>query len=236
MRLLKCLVLTFALLPTLAFATGIERMVQLDDGSSMKVFLFDARDDSEAPWPLVVLMPGGTANEYVARAQFWLGYELATHGWAIAVPVSPDSRSFFGRNGERIPEVIDKLQELPKIRGGNTLLVGVSNGGSAAIEIAARNPDRYYGVVAVPGLVRDETTLGPMQSLPVYIRIGENDMLRWNQRLAETTRELENAGAVVNAKLVSGASHVFQLNWNELEPWLNALPVGVELTKPGRPD
>lgn len=227
-RATAVLALLLALTPVMANANpGIERTIELEDGSSMKVFVFDALDGSEGPWPLCVLMPGGTANEYVARAQFWLGHELAARGWAIAVPVSPDSRSFFGRNGEMIPEVISKLQQSPNIREGKTLLVGVSNGGSSALEIAARNPALYHGVVAVPGVVREEQTLGSLDGLPVYIRIGENDMLRWNNRLPQVKEKLLDAGALVNADLVPGANHVFRLDWDDLEPWMDALDAGL---------
>lgn len=202
-----------------------EHLLQLEDGSTMKVFVFDARDGSEPPWPLCILMPGGSASEYIARAQFWLGYELAGRGWTIAVPVSPDATSFFGRNGEQISEVADHLQALPQVREGKSLLVGVSNGGSSAIEVAARDPERYYGVVAVPGIIRENGIIRDMQGLPVYIRIGENDLLRWDRRLPEVTEQLTAAGARVNAKLVPNANHVFPLNWDELQPWLDALPV-----------
>jgi len=216
-------ILTMLLLPCLATAASSERMIKLSDGSSMKVFMFDADDGSAGPWPLTVLMSAGRANEYVARAQFWLGYELAQRGWTIAVPVSPDSRSFVGRNGELIPELIEKLQAHNNIRSGKVLLVGVSNGGTAALEIAARHPQRYYGVVAVPGNIRNELPLPELDGLPVYLRIGENDRLRWDQRLQEITRRLQDAGAQVDARLVDGARHVFPLDWDELQPWLERL-------------
>jgi len=222
----SALVLVLVLLPVMAHANpGAERIIELDDGSSMKVFVFNALDGSEGPWPLCVLMPGGAANEYVARAQFWLGHELAARGWAIAVPVSPDSRSFFGRNGEMIPEVISKVQQDSNIREGKSLLVGVSNGGSSALEIAARNPALYHGVVAVPGVIREGQTLNSMDGLHVYIRIGENDMLRWNNQLTQLEEKLLEAGAIVDAALVPDARHVFRLNWDELQPWIDALDV-----------
>jgi predicted dienelactone hydrolase len=94
-------------------ASATERLlnITLDDGSDIKVFLFEPDDHGDGPWPLTILISGGTGNEYIARAQFWLGRKLAEHGWAIAVPVSPDSKPFTGENAKRIPKVIAKLQK-----------------------------------------------------------------------------------------------------------------------------
>jgi len=221
MQLLRSICLALCLLST--FVQASEELITVDDGSTVKVFLFYPDADGEGPWPLCILMSGGTANEYIARAQFWLGHELASRGWAIAVPVSPDSNSFFGKNGEKIPQVIARLQEHSAIRDGKSLLVGVSNGGSSALEIASQHPDNYFGVVAVPGIIKDETKIGSLSNLPVYLRIGENDYLRWNRLLPLLTSQLEEAGAEVNAKLVPNEGHVFPIDWDELQPWLDSV-------------
>jgi len=221
MIMLRALTFALLLLPGILHAT--DETIVLEDGSTVKVFLFYPKTNGEGPWPLSVLMSGGVANEYIVRAQFWLGHELASRGWVIAVPVAPDASAFFGENGEKIPKVIAQLQEYPAIEKGKTLLVGVSNGGSSALEIAGRNPENYFGVVAVPGIIRPGVDVGDFANLPVFIRIGENDYLRWNRELPRITAALSEAGARVDAKLQPGASHVFTIDWDELQPWLDSL-------------
>jgi len=221
MMLLRAL--TFALLLIPGYLHATDETIVLEDGSTVKVFLFYPKTAGEGPWPLSVLMSGGVANEYIVRAQFWLGHELASRGWVIAVPVAPDANAFFGENGKKIPQVIAQLQENPAIEKGRSLLVGVSNGGSSALEIAGRNPENYFGVVAVPGNIREGAEVGDFADLPVFIRIGENDYLRWNRQLQRITKVLSEAGARVDARLQPGASHVFPIDWDELQPWLDSL-------------
>lgn len=221
MPLIRKLVFLLWLIP--GFIHAEEKYVTVEDGSTIKVFLFYPKNDGEGPWPLTVLMSGGTANEYIVRAQFWLGHELANRGWVIAVPVSPDANAFFGKSGERIPQVIEHLQQEPNIESGKSLLVGVSNGGSSALAIASHDPEEYYGVVAVPGIIKEGQSIGDFHDLPVYVRIGENDFLGWNRQLPLLERQLSLAGAQVNAKLELGANHVFPINWDELQPWLDKI-------------
>lgn len=222
MSALRFIVICLMLLPSLALAR--DTVVELEDGSSVKVFLFEPKNHGEGPWPLTVLMSGGSGNEYVARAQFWLGRELATRGWMIAVPVSPTNTPFTGENGQKIPKVISKLQEFPDILGGKALLVGVSTGGSSALELAAQHPDQYHGVVAVPGMLNDLSLIGDMNGLPVYLRIGEDDLFRWDRRMPALVNALRANGANVDAQLIPDAKHIFSLDWDNLHPWLQSLP------------
>ncbi|HBX37726.1 MAG TPA: hypothetical protein DEG76_10740 [Pseudohongiella sp.] len=189
------LCLTTLLLSKSGQAFAREVRVPMTDGSEVKVFLFEPDNHGEGPWPLSVLMPGGGGNEYVARAQFWLGRELARQGWMIAVPVTTDGSTFDGENGYKIPAVIAHLQSQAGILPGKALLVGVSTGGSSALALAAQQPDQYHGVVAVPGILRDLSIIQDMKNLPVYVRIAQNDLFRWDHALPDMVTALEQAGA-----------------------------------------
>ena len=221
-RQFHCLAL-LALLCLPVASQAAEELIALDAETSVRVFIFFPKESGDGPWPLAVLMPGGQGQEYTARSQFWLGKELTERGWVIAVPVSPDSGSFFGESAAMIPQVIAKLHQNPSIRPGKSLILGVSTGGSQALEIASRNPDQYLGVVAVPGRLRKSDTLQELAGLPVFLRIAEKDAFRWHKRMPEIVQRLEAAGAQVNAALVPGARHTFRINWDELDPWLGSL-------------
>lgn len=192
--------------PAASMARDRVTNVVLEDGSTVKVFLFVPENSGDGPWPLCVLMSGG-GNEYVARAQFWLGRELSEHGWMIAVPVSTNQEPFTGKNGKKIPQVIANLQQESDILQSKVLLVGVSTGGSSALELAAQNPEQYQGVVAVPGMIKDLSLI----------------MFRWDERMPALVQALEDGNARVDARLVENGNHIFRLDWNELEPWLNSL-------------
>lgn len=209
-----------------AGSQAAEEYIALDDSTTIKVFLFLPKAAGDGPWPLAVLMPGGQGQEYTARSQFWLGKELTERGWTIAVPIAPDSGDFFEENAKLIPRVIAKLHDNPSIRPGKSLLLGVSTGGSSALEIAGLNPEDYLGVIAVPGRLRKDSALPDMHGLPVFLRIAEKDAFRWQKRMPGMVQRLEGAGARVNAALVPDARHTFRINWDELDPWLDALEGG----------
>lgn len=206
-----------------ALLRGAEQILTLDDSTTIKLFIFSPENHGSGPWPLGVLVPGGQGQESSARAQSWFGRELANRGWLVAMPVSSDKDAFVGKHGERIPKIVDALQSNYRVVPGRTLLVGVSTGGSSALEIATQNPQDYLGVVAVPGRLPENETLPPLQGLPVFLRIAEEDYFRWDRLLPDMAARLEAAGAAVNAALVPGARHTFGIDWEALEAWLGGL-------------
>lgn len=208
-----------------SFQVNAQERITLADGSVLSVFIVEPAPDTAAPHPLVIVMGGGPGNISIsADTSRWLGSGFAQRGWYVAVPVSPDNRSFRGTaNNMMIEALIQTLQARDDIAAGKTLLAGVSNGGMSALEIARRNPDSYFGVAAVPALSNARTNNDSLQGFPVYLRIGGADQLGWADNFEETVASLSAAGVVLDAEILEGAPHMFQMDWSTLGPWLEAI-------------
>ena len=218
----RLLILFYSLLLMTGPLLAAEETLVLSDGNAIKVLFFKPADSNQAP-PLALLVSAGSNNEFMARAQFWMGKELVDRGWAIAVPISSEGRKFFVDNPQLFPEIIGLLRDSHELKQGKTLLVGISSGGSAALAIAAQDPQYYLGVVATPGRIAEDSLFENLDGLPIYLRIGEKDNFRWNRRLQATVDLLHRAGASVDAAIIPEAKHIFRLDWDDLEAWLQPL-------------
>ncbi len=200
-----------------------ERIVLAND-VVLNVFMVEA-EASDAPKPLVILMGGGPGNASISRdTSQWLGSGFAQRGWIVAVPISPNNRSFRGsENNEMISLLIDKLQQRDDVAAGKVLLAGVSNGGMSALEIARADPSRYFGVAAVPDLLSENGANAALQGFPVYLRIGGADQLGWADRFQETVAIFTAVGVELDAAILDGAPHMFRMDWSTLGPWLGKI-------------
>ena len=226
MNLQRLTLVTLLLLMAPGMLAAAEQTVLLQDGTSIKLFFFEPHDVPLAeanPPPLAIFIAGGSNNEFMAKAQFWLGKEFVDRGWAIAVPISPDGKGFSTGNSSALPQIIEQLRATHTLQDSKPILVGMSSGGSEAIIIASRDPSAFRGVVATPGRIKADIPLVELDSLPFYIRIGEKDDFRWNRMLEPMSQRLLTAGAEVDAAIVEDARHVFQLDWDNLESWLGKL-------------
>ena len=221
MTLIRVTIALLLLLATLVEAA--EETLVLSDGSTVETLFFAPVGNAGEPTPLAILVAGGAGSEFMARAQFWFGKELVDRGWAIAVPISPDGEPFSHRSAHLFLKLIQSLHGNHHLMRAKPILVGISSGGSAALAIAAQAPEHYLGVVAIPGRIKADTDISAMHGLPVFLRVGENDPFHWNRRLDEITAKLETAGAEVDAAVVPEARHIFKIDWDQLEPWLQKL-------------
>ena len=204
-------------------ATAQDKL-ELDDGSTIQYFLALPEVSGEAPLPLAIFMGGGSGNAPISYTVYrFYASELANLGWAVAVPISPDNRSFRGANVNRVRELIRYLQQRDDVLEGKTLLAGISAGGMSALEIARRHPDEVLGIMAVPALVRDDTNLDTLTGMPVYLRIGSADELGWGMQYDATVEALEKAEVKLDADLLYGEPHMFGLDWDRVETWLDNL-------------
>jgi predicted esterase len=225
----RCLAMScsVSLLMSLSVTAYGQERIELADGSSLNVFMVLPRNRTAEvePSPLVILMAGGPGNASISKdTSQWLGSGFANRGWAVAVPISPNNKSFRGGLGNaKVEQLIEVLQLRPKIKAGKVLLGGVSNGGMSALEIAKRDPSRYLGVVAVPALLSDSDKGQGFDGLSIYLRIGGQDQLGWADKFDATVANLNEAGARLDAEVLDGAPHMFRMDWDTLGPWLEGL-------------
>lgn len=217
--------LMFLLIGFLPMISQAQERITLEDGSILNVFMVEPQSTPGEPSPLVILMGGGPGNASISQdTSRWLGSGFAQRGWMVAVPISPNNRSFRGRaNNETIVQLIDELQKRDDILGGKVLLAGISNGGMSSLEIARRNPEKYLGVAAIPAISNANTNNDSLKDFPVYLRIGGDDSLGWADQFDATVASLEDAGVKLDAEILYGAPHMFRMDWSTLEPWLEEI-------------
>ena len=220
MKRLQCyLVLIVIIFWSMAHA---QERITLEDGSRLSVYIVKPAQTLSEPAPLVILMGGGPGNASISRdTSIWLGGGFAERGWMVAVPVSPNNRAFRGdENNHKVEQLITELKKRDEIANGKVLLAGISNGGMSALEIARRNPANYMGVAAVPALATSVVDNRVLAGFPVYLRIGGADQLGWAERFDETAEALTEAGVDLDAAILDSAPHMFRMNWESLEAWL----------------
>jgi poly(3-hydroxybutyrate) depolymerase len=202
-----------------------QERITLQDGTVLNVFLVAPENGANRASPLVILMGGGPGNASISQdTSRWLGSGFAQRGWMVAVPISPNNRSFRGGvNNALITDLITQLQKRQNIAQGKVLLAGVSNGGMSALEIARRNPQDYLGVAAVPAISGADTDNEALRDFPIYLRIGGSDQLDWADRFDETVASLTEAGVVLDADVLDGAPHMFRMEWESLGDWLQEI-------------
>jgi dienelactone hydrolase len=223
-RLVKICLLALLIGPAPGLA---QESLELKDGWTIQYFLALPGEDSsrQSPWPLAVFMGGGSGNAPISYEVYrFYARELASLGWAVAVPVSPDNRSFRGANVDRVRELVSVLQAREDVAQGKTLLAGISAGGMSALEIARRYPEEILAVMAVPALVRNAFNLKALAGMPVYLRIGSDDELGWGMQFEETVEALTEVGVKLDAQLLYGEPHMFGLDWDRVSDWLSTLP------------
>lgn len=93
-----------------------------------------------------------------------------------------------------------------------TVLVGFSQGASVVAEFVRRRPGRYGGVFllsgGMPGGPEDDLTIrGQLEGTPAFVGYGADDSRIDLERVAETARVLEDAGAEVTERRYPGTGH-----------------------------
>ena len=192
---------------------------------SYKLVLPDGYDAAKE-YPAILVFGGGpqTMNTIEGTLSRNFQSEAERRGYIVIGPAAPDGDLFF-YDGDRIfPEFLDNILAAYRIEGRKLHVAGPSNGGIAAMHVAAKFPTYFLSATAFPGYLWQPTEpkLRKLEGICAFFYVGEHDEYRWHgemQREAEalrargsTARYTEEKGQVHRIETLAGtgASRLFE--------------------------
>jgi poly(3-hydroxybutyrate) depolymerase len=175
-----------------------------------KVVLPNGYDVAKA-YPAILAFGGGpqtmsTVDNILNRN---LRAEAEKRGYLVFAPAAPDGELFF-ENGVRIfPEFLKMMLVDYKIQSNKFHVVGPSNGGIAALHVAAAHPESFLSVTAFPGYMwrPSAAKLQAISKMCVFMYVGELDQYMWHGEMEREAEFLRSKGTVARYTVEKGQPH-----------------------------
>jgi poly(3-hydroxybutyrate) depolymerase len=175
-----------------------------------KVVLPDGYDAAKA-YPAILAFGGGpqTMNTVDTILSRNFRAEAEKRGYIVVAPAAPDGDLFFEEGARIFPEFLKVILADYKIRDGKFHIAGVSNGGIAALHIAAANPQYFLSVTAFPGYLWEPSPekLKALSKMCVFMYVGENDPYKWHSEMKREAYFLRFNGTLARYTVEEGQPH-----------------------------
>jgi poly(3-hydroxybutyrate) depolymerase len=206
------LYLAAATLATQAVAAEVSERIMRVAGTTVnyKLVLPNGYDATNT-YPAILVFGGGpqTMNTIEGTLARNFQAEAEARGYIVIGPAAPDGDLFF-YDGDRIfPQFLDNLLAAHKIEGGKFHVAGPSNGGIAALHVAAKFPQYFVSATAFPGYLWQPTAakLRNLEGICAYFYIGETDEYRWHGEMEREAAALRAGGSVAEYTVERGQPH-----------------------------
>ena len=167
--------------------------------------------DAAKSYPAILVFGGGPQTMDTIEGALARNFqdEAEKRGYIVIGPAAPDGDLFF-YDGDRIfPEFLDMILAAYNIDGAKFHVAGPSNGGIAALHVAAAHPQYFLSATAFPGYLWQPTRakLDALQGICAYFYVGENDEYRWHDEMEREAEYLRAHGTVAVYSLEKGQPH-----------------------------
>src|SRR5438552_7581498 len=142
-------------------------------------------------YPAILAFGGGpqtmTTVDNVLNRNF--RSEAEKRGYIVVAPAAPDGQLFFDAGARIFPEFLKMILADYKIKDDKFHIAGVSNGGIAALHVAAANPQYFLSVTAFPGYMWQASAakLQAISKMCVFMYVGEFDPYMWHREMQKET-------------------------------------------------
>ena len=209
-RLLPC-VAALAVAAHSAQAEVSERIMRVAGTAVNYKLVLPTGYDATKAYPAILVFGGGpqTMNTIEGALARNFQPEAEQRGYIVIGPAAPDGDLFF-YDGDRIfPEFFDNILATYKIDGGKFHVAGPSNGGIAAMHVAAKHPQYFLSATAFPGYLWQptEAKLRKLEGICAYFYVGEHDEYRWHDEMQREAEYLSSHGSVARYSLEKDQPH-----------------------------
>lgn len=167
--------------------------------------------DSAKTYPAVLVFGGGpqTMNTIDRTLENNFRVEAEKRGFVVIAPAAPDGDLFFQEGARIFPEFLRLMLADFNIAGGRFHVAGPSNGGIAAMHVAAAYPQYFLSATAFPGYMwqPSEAKLQAVSKMCVFLYVGEHDDYRWHGEMKREVEFLRSRGAVARYSEETGEPH-----------------------------
>jgi predicted esterase len=175
-----------------------------------KVVLPNGYDPAKA-YPAVLAMGGGPQNMNTVDNILNRNFRAAAEkrGYIVVAPAAPDDDLFFEEGDRIFPDFLKMILADYKIENSKFNVAGPSNGGIAALHVAAANPEYFLSVTAFPGYLWEPNIpkLIALEEMCVFMYVGEHDPYMWHSEMKREAEFLRATGAVARYTVEKDQPH-----------------------------
>jgi predicted esterase len=135
--------------------------------------------------------------------------ESEKRGYIVVAPAAPDGDLFFEEGDRIFPEFLKMIMADYKVQDGKFHVAGPSNGGIAALHIAASIPQYFLSVTAFPGYMWQPRAekLQAITNMCVFMYVGEFDPYRWHGEMKAEAEFLRSKGTLARYSVEKEQPH-----------------------------
>jgi len=213
----RCVLFAVATAASLIVATGPLSAEVIDATTTVagttvhyKVVLPNGYDPAKA-YPAVLALGGGpqTMNTVDRTLTRNFRAEAEKRGYLVVAPAAPDGALFFDGGERVIPDFLKMILASYKVQDGKFHIAGPSNGGIAALHVAAAYPQYFLSATAFPGYLwrPNAAKLQAISRICVFMYVGEFDHYMWHGEMAREAEFLRSRGTVARYTVEKGQPH-----------------------------
>ena len=167
--------------------------------------------DPAQEYPAILVFGGGPQSMSTVDTTLARNFrtEAEKRGYIVIAPVAPGGDLFFDEGARIFPEFLKRMLADYRIRGARFHVAGPSNGGIAALHVAARHPEYFLSATAFPGYLWQPTDakLQALSNICVFMYVGEFDDYQWHGEMKRQVDSLRARGTVARYSEESGQPH-----------------------------